>query len=96
MQPQQDLTQDLDDAVFEKGFEQAALEMDQMMGQAEADIHSIAGATAKTQHPQQQQETKPLHHPTTDQPLSDLAYDNAQRGPIGSDLIIEENQSKNT
>ena len=97
MQPgqSQDLSQDIDDALFEKHFEQAALEMDQAMGRAEVDIQSMDGATAESA--QHEQAIRPSTPPGLwDNAPAPVEYlvDASLYDRIGSDRILQERQEK--
>ena len=95
MEPAQ--PQEVDDAFFEKYFEAAALEATHSMGQAEIDTKPLNGTTFASDAQQHDQsfDTASLlgpsiqrdHHP-------DAVIDASPQDPIGSDLILEEEDNR--
>ena len=92
-------SQDVDDALLEKHFEAAALEANQAMSQAEANIKPMSGETVEEAQQQQQYE-QVFDNTTLLGPSIQIDHhrepviDASPQDPIGSDLILEKNKGK--
>lgn len=87
----------VDDALFEQHFEAAAREASQTMGQAEAGIKPLNGETSTNAQPHGEAfDTASLLGPSIQRPLpsTEPFIDVSPQDPIGSDLILEEVESK--
>ena len=87
--------QDLDDALFEKHFAAAALEVDQAMGQAEANLQPMNGEILENAQSDQAFDNTTLLGPSIQRDIrSEPVIDAGIHDPIGSDRILSESKGK--
>ena len=86
--------QDLDDALFEKHFAAAALEVDQTMGQAEANLQPMNGEILENARPDQAFDDATRLGPSIQRDIrSEPVIDAGIHDPIGSDRILPESDA---
>ena len=91
----QEHRQDLDDTFFEKHFAAAALEIDQTMGQAEANVQPITGETIEQAQHDQIFDNASLLGPSIQRNVrSETTIDAGVHDPIGSDRILSDEKGK--